>query len=367
MNKIFDKIKQSFKDANIKHQITNLLMMINGATLLIHIFIFIISVYFGITPLAIYNIFSVCTLLFCIFIIKRNYISGYYYILAAEMIIHSFIVALTLSDSMGFFLYFIILIPASFICFFLSGKEHAIRYGVINSVIIFIFYIIVNTMIHKLGDFRMDPLSENAAITIYLFNSLFVFLLLTVLFAAISGFVFLYLQNIDSFTTALGKQANTDALTGLNNRRGLDEVMESKINLANNTNINFSILMCDIDHFKDVNDTYGHDNGDIVLKEIADILRNTTRPGDYLCRWGGEEFIIVLQNADKKGAVLVAQRIKAMVAMHEFKLSNATITKTITIGVCSYKPGMTMQDMYSLADQRMYEGKQSGRNKIVYE
>ena len=149
----------------------------------------------------------------------------------------------------------------------------------------------------------------------------------------------------------ISKEAMYDELTGILNRRGIDikvKEMEDK----------GSILFFDIDHFKMVNDTYGHEFGDYVLKEIGEILKNYFRKSDVVGRWGGEEFIAILPNTEYKDALIVAEKLRQIIEKHNFKGKKITVS----IGISEYKGNLL--DNLKKADEALYEAKRSGRNQI---
>ncbi len=146
------------------------------------------------------------------------------------------------------------------------------------------------------------------------------------------------------------KEAFYDELTGILNRRGLlDKIKNIK---------NGSVLFFDIDHFKKINDTYGHEFGDYVLKEIGEILKNTFRNSDIVGRWGGEEFIVILSDTDYENALKLAERLRKIIENYYFK----GIKVTISVGVSEYKGHLA--ESLKKADEALYEAKNSGRNNI---
>ncbi len=154
-----------------------------------------------------------------------------------------------------------------------------------------------------------------------------------------------------------------DELTKIHNRKYIDEVFKQEI--AHNDKdpqYPFSILMLDIDHFKHVNDTFGHPEGDQVLIKIADIMKNALRSNDYLARYGGEEFLIILPNTDIFIAWDVAERIRKKIAMYSFPKVNHL---TISIGLTAYIPNTTQQKTYEYVDQALYMAKNRGRNCVA--
>ena len=139
--------------------------------------------------------------------------------------------------------------------------------------------------------------------------------------------------------------------------------MNDMLNLLVQTNQPYSVLALDIDHFKRVNDTFGHDAGDIALKKVAEILKHNSRANDLACRSGGEEFSLILPDASQETASAIAERIRENIADSEI---TGVGKLTISIGVASkgLEP-VTPQAVLKLADERLYRAKESGRNKVV--
>lgn len=156
----------------------------------------------------------------------------------------------------------------------------------------------------------------------------------------------------------LKEDVQTDPLTRLGNRRSL-EIM---LNRLYNTKQKFSVISVDIDHFKNVNDTYGHDIGDVVLQELAQHMRSVCRADDLPCRVGGEEFLIIIPNSDNQTALHVAERLRKQVQEATFK-SVGNIT--VSIGVSSWPTGSyDLQAVLKYADEMLYKAKKGGRNRV---
>ncbi|MDX2510641.1 MAG: diguanylate cyclase [Desulfobacterales bacterium] len=163
--------------------------------------------------------------------------------------------------------------------------------------------------------------------------------------------------------------ANTDALTGLLNRRAFMHRMEAEIHWAARRQEPFSLIMADIDHCKRVNDTYGHQAGDFVLKEFANLLVTSTRPYDLIARYGGEEFIFCLPGTDSVQSQLAAERICHKVAENMIVLAgqSESIRITASFGVAVFSPGSddTIDAVIKRADDALYKAKLEGRNCVV--
>lgn len=162
--------------------------------------------------------------------------------------------------------------------------------------------------------------------------------------------------------SSLKEKASKDALTGLFNKGKFNDVISKEIALAQTTLTSLSIIFLDIDHFKVVNDTYGHDAGDYVLKELAKILNSTVRKGDFVGRWGGEEFVITLQVTTAEQALILAENIRKNVEKFDF-LSGGK--QTISLGITQYQENDNEKSLLKRVDEALYEAKSTGRNKSV--
>jgi two-component system cell cycle response regulator len=159
----------------------------------------------------------------------------------------------------------------------------------------------------------------------------------------------------------------TDALTGLHNRRYMEGHLRTLVSEAIRTSGKLSMLVADIDHFKNVNDTYGHDVGDAVLKEFAVRLKRNTRGVDLACRLGGEEFVIIMPDTDVARAYQVGERLRACVAADNFPISedqSVRVTASVGIGTLE-RPDDTPETIFKRADNALYTAKRRGRNRVV--
>lgn len=167
----------------------------------------------------------------------------------------------------------------------------------------------------------------------------------------------------------LEKELHRDFLTGLYNRRGMEEILPTEWKRSQRDKLPVSLLMLDIDFFKNYNDSLGHAKGDLCLKEVASVLKESCyRPGDFIFRYGGEEFLILLTNTSIEGAFLVAKRIQENLAKkaipHPASLVSSSVT--VSIGIVSPSPiEVSWQNAIQLADQALYQAKKTGRNRIT--
>lgn len=168
----------------------------------------------------------------------------------------------------------------------------------------------------------------------------------------------------------LRDQAVIDELTGVYNRRYLDGQLSTRMGEAKRYDTPFTVGLLDIDHFKAVNDQYGHQVGDLVLAETAALVRRQMRKEDLLARYGGEEFAVLLPHTDRLGAAILAERVREAVAEYSFVADPATTVRiTISMGLASYPldNSETGEHLLRLADGRLYEAKVAGRNQTVFE
>ena len=156
----------------------------------------------------------------------------------------------------------------------------------------------------------------------------------------------------------------TDKLTGLYNRRKLDEEMEEELALSRRYALNSAVVIADIDHFKRINDNYGHCAGDMVLAKFADILRSCTRDCDALGRLGGEEFVILCRHSTREGGIAAAENLRASIATHCFEGVGPV---TASFGVAAYREGDDVASLLGRADAALYRAKNNGRNRVEVE
>ncbi len=159
----------------------------------------------------------------------------------------------------------------------------------------------------------------------------------------------------------LEHQATTDELTALFNRRAFSDHMKKEVERANRYDTPLCLLMFDIDYFKKVNDTYGHDVGDYVLVEVARVARNTVRDQDIVARWGGEEFMVILPHTQEQGGVQIAERLRQAIEEYDFAEPKHI---TVSVGVTERQPADSCDLLISRVDLALYEAKSAGRNRV---
>ncbi len=161
----------------------------------------------------------------------------------------------------------------------------------------------------------------------------------------------------------LRNQANHDYLTQLLNRGGIMEALDQELSRTRRTGEAFSVILVDIDHFKQINDTFGHLTGDDVLFEVAARIKTCMRSYDSVGRYGGEEFLLVIPACDHRQAFRVAEKIRKAVCQSPIRMSHVDKTVTISLGVCTWTPEFSAEAMLTSADAALYSAKRAGRNR----
>ena len=181
-----------------------------------------------------------------------------------------------------------------------------------------------------------------------------------------SIFKFLSGNNIENaYHEEIYRLTTVDGLTQVYNKRYFLETLEREIGRAQRYQRDLSLIMFDIDHFKKINDTYGHLAGDHVLKHLAMVIKSRIRREDILSRYGGEEFSIILPEIDKENAIQFAEKIRKLVEKAMFSFEDTEIPVTISIGVTNYDgQQVDVNEFIKLADEKLYDAKQSGRNRV---
>lgn len=170
----------------------------------------------------------------------------------------------------------------------------------------------------------------------------------------------------DLFHAAAALEGGRDPLTRTLNRRFLAPVLNREMAFANHNKIPLSLAMVDVDHFKRINDQYGHAVGDVVLGHVAELLMESVRSSDFVFRYGGEEFLIVLSETSTDEAAVICERIRQLFMSHRISLSDAnSLSVTVSIGITAYAGHPDYEYLVRSADSALYQAKSSGRNRIV--
>ncbi|MDO6561615.1 diguanylate cyclase [Paraglaciecola chathamensis] len=195
-------------------------------------------------------------------------------------------------------------------------------------------------------------------------NVVFWIIIFTILIEAI--FIFRpMVAKVSLFASKLQREANYDALSGIFNRRAFNLQSAQQFNKSRENDQPLSVLMCDVDFFKNVNDTYGHSTGDEVIKTVAQVMLENTRNSDLVARYGGEEFIALLPRTSKHEATIVAEKIRRSIESIEINIDNHQLRFTISVGISDLKSAdSNIDNVIFRADEALYNAKESGRNQV---
>jgi diguanylate cyclase (GGDEF)-like protein len=163
----------------------------------------------------------------------------------------------------------------------------------------------------------------------------------------------------------LDRMSRTDELTGLSNRRDMYEWLKQESYRYERNRNPFSITLCDIDHFKNINDVFGHDCGDFILKNVARLLTESVRKQDKIARWGGEEFLILHPETNLSNAGLIAERMRKTIEKASFSYQQCDLHLTLSFGTAMKGENSTIEEVIKNADENLYHAKRAGRNRVV--
>lgn len=331
-----------------------------------HVVLGFFFIWTGVAPFVYYNIGIALVYIIITYISRRRdqYMTLYYFSLM-EIIVHSCLATFFLGMNKGFLVYILAYIPGSY---YLENNlienRDSIKSATLMAVLSSICYVVSSCAAggrQSSFDALFSAFQQRALYTFNVVMGLSYLLVFSFLFALEIRYANVLLREENS---RLGIAANHDALTGIMNRRGMTATLKHVIDDIQHEDKVFCLIMADIDKFKEVNDTYGHDIGDIVLRDIARIYRENIREDDIASRWGGEEFLIMI-NADIHIAKMIAERIRKLISEREYSAQGEKFSVTVTMGITEYQKGMQLRTMIELADQKLYYGKNHGRDQTV--
>ncbi len=267
------------------------------------------------------------------------------WLLVAEVVAHALLAVGLLGWASGFQYHLIPLVP--FVMF--NERLRGTSALVVSAAVLIVFLVLYELAPAP----RLDP-GVNHALSVA--N-------VVVAFVALALITFHFRNASIAVERQVAEMAVTDPLTGLFNRRHMHQRLREEESRAARTQLPFSVIIADIDHFKRVNDTAGHDAGDGVLRDLAQLLRDTLRTQDIVARWGGEEFLVVLPQTALKGALEVAERVRRAAEARLGRDLEGIDSVTLTLGAAEYAGSVA--ESLRLADVALYQGKEAGRNRVV--
>lgn len=361
MRQLYHTIRQILNGTRaINNNIKYMLVCLGVA--IVHLFFAICFATTHIMPLAFYNIASTVFYIFHALVTNRKKQYMFIYMSALiEVLFHSGMASILLGWEWNFMIYAIVMVPIAFyLAYTLPNHEGGIASPMLSSVVALICYHLVHVICQNTSAAYEGRYPAGMANMFSYFNTMIAFVLM-IIFSVLFALEIRYMQRrLEQENHTLGEVARIDPLTHLLNRRSMNTYMEQVVKLQKP----FCLMMADIDDFKKINDTYGHDCGDEVLIAVSDIISHCVREEDYVCRWGGEE-ILILVRTDLALAAQIAERIRQQVASKVIAKKGNEVQVTITIGVSEYQDGMSIQSMIEEADQNLYRGKNNGKNQVV--
>ena len=359
---IVDPIKNLLKRGaeSAKYKFSMIISMIA----MVHVCLVVLFCVLRIVPMTVLNMGSVLLYVTCLWAIRHDRdLRGVFYATYLEIIVQSFAATLCIGWRFGFPQYVIALVPFGYyMCHALINNRRRYVIATLLGVIALVSFVSCRILSMFFGPLYQPDVSGGVELGIYIFNTLCNF-----------GFLFIvtviFLVEMQTATNQLQKQnkildtmANIDPLTELYNRRSmhtfLNEVQDAQDDGP------FCLVMCDIDDFKNINDTYGHDTGDNVLREIARIVQSRVEQNGRACRWGGEEMLLLIYG-DLEQAHRISEDIRHAVNSFVFCLGGQRIHCSITIGVALHQEGDRVDHTITHADNNLYYGKRNGKNRVV--
>lgn len=333
---------------------------------LVHLFFAVLFGILHINLLFIYNCIIVLYYIGMAFLIGRAkryiriFVSMFF-----EILFHSVMVTILLGWDWGFMIYTMGLVPVTFyIGYTIPSLKQRVEIPAVTSFIVFITYFIVKALTNHIHPILQGSYPFRVISFLYYFNTFLTFLFLWAISILFSLEIRFMKRSLELENHTLEKAANYDPLTHLLNRRSMDRYLTNAMELAEHGQGTFCLIMSDIDDFKKINDTYGHAGGDAVLSHVAKVLMGNVRDGDQVCRWGGEEMLILMR-ADKEVAIAVAKRICKDVASGAVIEDGVSIRVTLTLGVAEFRRGESIRSIINTADKHLYQGKKRGKNRVV--
>ncbi len=345
----------------INHQ--EILEILSIAVIIVHLIMMFMYHIMGVWELSLYNIIVTAYYSYCYTVVREGQLRKGYLLTFLEIIFQMILTVVIVGWAAGFSAYVIALIPLYYyISMFISKKGTSIFRPMLWSMIT--FAVLFAAYILSLNIEPMEPLSATEVSVAFIFNVFCSFQLIIWM----SHFLVLgyrkSLENLEEKNANLDVEASRDTLTRLYVRRTMEEKLEEAVENARKSGALFSLVMGDIDFFKKINDTYGHNCGDAALVSVSEILEACVRDGDVVSRWGGEEFLILVKG-NRGVATTVAERIRSRIENNVVEYEDNKVKFTMTLGVSTYAPGYSLENLLNQADENLYYGKEHGRNQVV--
>ncbi len=359
MKGLWEYISAKAKYALSPRQVMSLIMFVLG---IFNMGLLIFFVIFSIYPMVLVSMFSVTLYIYCFIQASRDKNLLLVFNLSyAEIMIHAVASVLLLGVDSGFSLYIIAMLPLGYYASYNFSSEKKS----VNPMLYVLFSGVAFCFARILGS-SMEPLYSygNKSIdrAMYMVNYFVAVIAIVLFFSTLLNQIKYLESQQKNQNKKLEELSKTDALTGLANRRSIQERYEDSELLQES----YAVILADIDDFKKVNDTYGHDAGDRTLKAVSAVFKNAVRGEDIVCRWGGEEILVFLpkcplENAKDRAEAILQNIRKLQLTTQE----HSSFGVTMTFGVAISEEAGSFTEVVQKADERLYTGKQTGKNQVV--
>ncbi|MBA6418848.1 diguanylate cyclase [Pseudomonas neustonica] len=269
-------------------------------------------------------------------------------LIRTEVLVHAGLGTVLVGWESGFHYFLLMFIPALFV-------SMRARSAWILAVCLWLYYVGLDVLMWYIEP--LQPISSGALLGVHVFN-------LTIVFCMFSYLALFYVVTVTRAHRRLARMATTDPLTGLFNRRHIIELTEKELARHHRRPSNLTFMLMDIDHFKQINDQFGHDMGDRALVAVSKALQGALREQDFIGRWGGEEFLVILPDTDLEQATASAERLRSAIESLELEQDGERVSVTLSIGITQYRAEELLSSAVARADHALYAGKSAGRNRV---
>lgn len=277
---------------------------------------------------------------------RRNLLA--FRLIQTEVLVHAGLGTVLIGWDSGFHYYLLMFVPALFVTM-------QARSAWILAACLWSYYAGLHVLMWYIEP--LQPIPSNALLGVNIFN-------LTVVFFMFSYLALFYVITVTRAHNSLSQMATTDSLTGLLNRRQMIALTEKLLARHNRRPTNLTLMLMDIDHFKQINDRHGHDVGDRVLTAVSRLFQSSMREQDFIGRWGGEEFLAVLPDTNLEQAAETAERIRNTIQAMRLDSADTKVGVTLSIGITQYRAEEALSTAIARADLALYKGKSAGRNRV---
>ncbi|MCX8128777.1 MAG: GGDEF domain-containing protein [Clostridia bacterium] len=361
IKKILSYISGSFANTTITNKYYRFYLVINYTSIIgfiAHASFIPLFAFLEVKFLVFVNILSCISYAVCFFLNRKGKQNISFFIGIIEVVIHAVLATYFLGWNSGFHMYVICLIPLLFYASTICNTAKKLLIITLSLVYLFMNYFSLNTA--PVIILPQTPLSR-----LNYMNISMCFVVLALLSYYYSKAASKFEDKLKSVNKELEFLAFTDPLTGLHNRRRMLDEIENQIQFSRMSSKPFTLIIGDIDDFKNFNDEHTHDCGDFILVHIAAIMKKIVDTKGKIARWGGEEFMIVLPDTDLAKGKEIAEALRKEICSDSASYHGNKLFVSITFGICEYKRNLKVQDIISIADKYLYIGKKSGKNCVM--